>query len=298
MKLPGRPFARTAVRIAWRDLKSSPGQWSFTVITIAISFACLSGIRGAAVTIVDAVSRGSRDWLASDVIVNLDGAPSANQLKLLDRLQTNGIASTLVTSAMSTAASENSPDFGFIIVKAVDPASYPFYGTVALDTRQSLRDSLAPDTTVVSEEVLSRLAVRTGDNIRIGAGSYRIAGVIVSEPDRFVGIPGAGMRCVLSREGYARSGIARGGSSEFHRFLLRLPSGVLSGQRGREAGKLFPWRRDRRLPGCQPADRVGDRNCALASKPPGLYGACRRSLRHRDCHSRSRRNSVWRWPPH
>jgi len=219
-------FTRIAGRIAWRDLRSSPGQWSFTVLTIALSFASLSGIRSAAVAMADGMSHGSRQWLAADVCVHLDNWPGPDQFARLDQLRTSGIDWTIVTSAMSSASSDTAPDSAFIIVKAVDPAVPPYYGQLVLDPPQSLRAALTPQTTVVSEEVLSRLAARVGDQIRIGAQSFRISGVIRSEPDRFIGIPGAGMRCILSREGYTRSGIARGGSFEFNRVLLRLPAGV------------------------------------------------------------------------
>lgn len=219
-------FTRTAARIAWRDLKSSPGQWGFTVITIALSFASLSGVRSAAVTVAGGLSHGSREWLAADVSVSLENAPDQDQIAHLDQLRSSGIDWTLVTSAMSSAASENSPDPTFAIVKAVDPAQYPYYGQLLLDPAKSLRAALTPETAIVSQDVLSRLAVGIGDRIRIGEQFFRIAAAIRSEPDRFMGIKGAGMRCILSRQGYARSGIARGGSFEFHRALLRLPSGV------------------------------------------------------------------------
>ncbi len=184
----------------------------------------MSGVRSAAVTVADGLSHGSRQWLAADVIVNLDNLPDQDQLGHLDQLRSTGIDWTLVTSTMSSAASENSADSTFAIVKAVDPAQYPYYGQLLLAPAKSLSAALTPETTVVSEDVLSRLAVAIGDRIRIGAQFFRISAVIRSEPDRFRGIAGAGMRCILSRQGYARSGIARGGSFEFQRVLLRLPS--------------------------------------------------------------------------
>ncbi|MGA3202608.1 MAG: FtsX-like permease family protein [Bryobacteraceae bacterium] len=233
-------FARTAERIAWRDLKASPGQWGFTVVIIALSFASLSGVRSAAVTVKDGLSHGSRQWLAADVSVSLDNLPDQDQLAGLDQLRSSGIDWTLVTSAMSTAASENSPDPVFAIVKAADPAAYPYYGQLLLDPPKSLPEALTEETTVVSEDILARLSVRTGDRIRIGAQFFRIAAVIRLEPDRFVAIPGAGMRCILSREGYARSGIARGGSSEFHRVLLRLPSAAALDDVLRKLETWFP----------------------------------------------------------
>ncbi len=230
-------WIRTARRIAWRDLKASPGQWAFTVFTIAVSFASLSGVRSAAVTVADALGHGSRQWLAADICVNLDNWPDPDQLAHLDQLRASGVDWTIVTSAMSTAASDATPDSTFAIVKAVDPAAYPYYGELVLDPP---RATLTPETTFVSDDVLSRLAVRIGDQVRVGAQPFRIAGVIRSEPDRFVGVPGAGIRFILSREGYARSGIARGGSFEFHRVLLRLPSGVDVDSMLRKLDTWFP----------------------------------------------------------
>ena len=130
-------FTRTAARIAWRDLKSSPGQWGFTVITIALSFASLSGVRSAAVSVADGLSHGSRQWLAADVSVSLDNLPDQDQLAHLDQLRSTGIDWTLVTSAMTSAASENSADSSFAIVKAVDPAQYPYYGQLLLTPAKS-----------------------------------------------------------------------------------------------------------------------------------------------------------------
>jgi putative ABC transport system permease protein len=216
-------FAQTAWRIAYRDLKASPGQWSFTVFTIALSFASLSGVRSAAVTVADGLAHGSRQWLAADVSVSLDNAPVPEEVARLNQLRGSRIDWTQVISAMSSVASDASPDASFAIVKAVDPAAYPYYGRVLLDPPQPLKAALTPETAVVSSDVLSRLSVQIGERIRIGGQPFRIIGMIRSEPDRFSGIPGAGMRCMLSMEGYARTGIARGGSYEFRRLLLRVP---------------------------------------------------------------------------
>ena len=222
-----RTMWRMAARIAWRDLRSSPGQWVFTVVTIAVSVASLSGVRSASLAMSAAISEGSRDWIAADASVNLDQWPTPAQLAVIDQQSRDQKLSwTIVTSAMSTAASDTAPDPGSIQVTAVDPQDYPYYGRIPLEPPQSLKEALTAETAVISEEAASRLEARVGDAIRIGGQRFRVAAVFRAEPDRLAGIPGVGMRCIVSREGYVRSGITRGGSFELHRLLIRIPQGA------------------------------------------------------------------------
>ena len=77
------------------------------------------------------------------------------------------------------AASAATPDPLLISVKAVDPAVYPFYGAVKLNPPRPLREALDAQSVVVSDDLLMRLNVRTGDMLRIGGQDFRIAGVMV-----------------------------------------------------------------------------------------------------------------------
>ena len=45
---------------------------------------------------------------------------------------------------------------------------------------------------VVSDDLLLRLNVHTGDTLHIGGQDFRIAGVVLSEPDRMTGTPQRG----------------------------------------------------------------------------------------------------------
>ena len=60
---------------------------------------------------------------------------------------------------------------------------------------------------VVSDDLLLRLNVRTGDTLRIGGQDFRIAGVVTSEPDRMTGTLNVGPRVMITREGLDRTGL-------------------------------------------------------------------------------------------
>jgi putative ABC transport system permease protein len=233
-------FWRIAVRLAWRDLLGWPGRSVFITLTMALSVASISGVRGAATVARRALQGDSRAWLAGDVGVDTTEPINETQARALDAAKSRQISWTLVTMASTMAASDQSPDPAFISVKAVDPAEYPFYGNLLLNPPQTLLEALQEDTAVVSEEVLERLQVRVGERILVAGREFRIVAQIQADPSRFSNDLGLGMRCILSREGFARTGIADADNSVRNRVLLRLPDSV-DFQSGRQLLEgLFP----------------------------------------------------------
>ena len=152
------------------------------------------------------------------------------------------------------ASSASTPDPLLISVKAVDPAAYPYYGVVKLNPPRPLREALDAQSVVVSDDLLVRLNVRTGDLLRIGGQDFRIAGVMVSEPDRMTGSLNVGPRVMITREGLDRTGLITPGSRAAERYLFA-PAGA--GRPGRGAGARRPEAGvsggdHRRLPGDAP----------------------------------------------
>ncbi len=211
------------LKLAWRDLRLSRARCVFIIAAMAAGMASMGGVRSAAGIARNALHRESRAWLGGDLAVTTGNSLDEEQLEALGRMRQTGIEWTLVATAATMASSDESPDASLLVVKAVDPAVYPFYGAVGVKPQQTLAAALGPDRVVVSEDVLSRFHVGPGGTLRIGGQRFRISAVIQSEPDRFGGITALGTRCILSREGYERSGIARSGNSTRLRVLLRLP---------------------------------------------------------------------------
>jgi putative ABC transport system permease protein len=238
--MPRTRFRLTTFKLAWRSLQSSRIQCIFIVVAMTLGIAGISGVGGASRAARLALRNDSRQWLAADLSINTKDWINEQQTAELNRLLQTGIRWTVVTSAMSMAESDQSPDAAMMAVKAVNPSEYPFYGHIQVEPSQNLAAALGPDAAVVSEDTLVRLQVHVGDTIRIGRRPFRIVAVIRGEPDRFAGTPSAGPRCILSRDGYDRTGIARGGNTELHRVLLRLPPGANVIQARRDLEAFFP----------------------------------------------------------
>jgi putative ABC transport system permease protein len=227
-------FVRTTARIAARDLRGSLARSALITITLVIAVASIAGVRSAAGTSRDSLEGDSRAWLGGDVGVDTIEPVSPNQT---DELTGAALDWTLVTLASTMASSEESADPGFISVKAIDPAVYPFYGKLIMNPPRSLQEILSPDTVAVSEEVLERLKVGPGDSMLVAGRSFRIAAVIQSDQTRFSNDMGIGMRCILSQEAFARLGLESSGNSVRNRILIRT-SDLARGRRMLEA--LFP----------------------------------------------------------
>jgi putative ABC transport system permease protein len=181
----------------------------------------------------------SRQWIAADVAVQLGQSLSPAEWK-----QAGSIASdlqlTMVTELPAMAVSSQVPDPVAVQVKAVDPAVYPFYGTLELKSGSTLKSSLDSGAAVVSPDLLDALQVRTGAMIRIGQADFRIADVIVGEPDRFAGPYTPAPRVIVSGAGLGRTGLLRFSDTAFRHLLYRIPHSENAGEICRRVETLFP----------------------------------------------------------
>jgi putative ABC transport system permease protein len=214
-----------ALRIAWRELRASRSRFLFVILAVAVGVGSLTGVRGFSRSFRQMLLREARTLMAGDMTIRVFALLSPEQDAVLRELEREGIRRTWITETVTMASSTASPDPLLISVKAVDPRAYPYYGVVKLEPPRSLRDALDANSVVVSDDLAVRLKAHTGDSLRIGGQDFRIAGVVVSEPDRMTGTLNVGPRVMISREGLARTGLIGAGSRASERYLFRLPAG-------------------------------------------------------------------------
>jgi putative ABC transport system permease protein len=65
--------------------------------------------------------------------------------------------------------------------------------------------------------------LKVGDQLKVGTKLFRIASVVVNEPDRLSGSFAAGPRVLISREGLDASGLLAPGSHAGQRYLFKVP---------------------------------------------------------------------------
>ncbi|HET8550300.1 MAG TPA: ABC transporter permease, partial [Bryobacteraceae bacterium] len=211
----------TALKIAWREARASSARFAFVVIAVALGVGALTGVRGFSTAFRDMLLREAKTLMAADLTVRIFALPSDQQTKALESLRARGIDWTQVSETLSMVTSPAVTDPLMVTVKAVDPARYPFYGSLLVTPAAKLSDDVA----LLAADALERLGTRVGETIVVGGLPLRIAGVITAEPDRMTGSMNIGPRVMITRVALERTGLLRIGSRAVQRFLIKVPGG-------------------------------------------------------------------------
>ena len=214
---------RSAGKIAYREMRSSRGKFFFVILSVAIGVAALTGVRGFSSSFRATLLTRARSIMAADLSARTTVQPTALEAKGLVDIQSEGVLMTPVTELLSMASDPKTFDPLLVSLKAVDPLAYPYYGTVELDPAGSLRTVLDANSVVVADDLLVRLKLKIGDQIKLGNKLFRIASVVTNEPDRLSSSFAAGPRVLISREGLDASGLLAPGSHAGQRYLFKIP---------------------------------------------------------------------------
>jgi putative ABC transport system permease protein len=160
---------------------------------------------------------GSRRPIAEEVIAAVDDLRGARRTAVVEMPS--------VVSVPAAGDGSGSPGPSLLCELKAVGSGYPFFGSVVTEPDVPLATLLDDDQVLVGPELLTRLNITVGENLRIGAELYEIAGIIDSEPDRLeIGIT-LGPRVMLSIAGLERTGLMGLGSRVGYRILVRLADG-------------------------------------------------------------------------
>jgi putative ABC transport system permease protein len=215
------------LRFLARESRGTRARLTFFVACLSVGVAAVVAVAGLSSSLDDGIRVEARQLLAADLaIVGNRPLPAGFDATAGNAgvEQTSVAEAPTVVAAPPQVAGRPGPS-QLVELKAVT-GTYPFYGKLVLKPARPLAELLAPDTTVVASDLLARLHLRLGDNLRIGGLSFRIAGVVLSEPDR-VGVSfTVGPRVFISGAGLARTPLMGRGSRISHRLLLKFPPGT------------------------------------------------------------------------
>jgi putative ABC transport system permease protein len=227
----------TFFRHLWRESRGARGKLVFFVACLAIGVAAVVAVAGFCEGLERGVRGEARALLAADLAVRgqrpvpdalkqaVDAMPGARRTDVLEML-------TLVAKPQTAGAPAAAVRSQLVELKSVD-GEYPFYGELELEPPRPIAELLDAESAVVAPELLARLRVPPGGEIRIGGESFRVSGTVLAEPDRIAGAFNMGPRVFLSAAGLDRAGLEKYGSRIRYRTLIALPPA-----RAEEAEKL------------------------------------------------------------
>ncbi|MGB6367086.1 MAG: FtsX-like permease family protein [Thermoanaerobaculia bacterium] len=213
-------------RYLLRESRGSRSRLIFFVLCLAIGVAAIVSVAGLSRGLRQGIRTEARKLLAGDLAVTGRRSLPAELDELL--ASEAGVQSTLIKEMVTVVASPGElgePGRSQVVELKVMAGKYPFYGTLLLQPAVALDGLLNDETTVVAPDLLARLGLGVGDTLRVGGEPFRIAGVVVAEPDRIAGGFSIGPRVFLSDDGFARTPLEQRGSRISHRLLIKLPAG-------------------------------------------------------------------------
>ena len=214
----------TALKIAWRESRSSASRFLFVILAVAIGTGSLTGVRGFSRSFRAMLLKDARTLMAADLSIRVFEQPTETQLASFRKWESRGIHRTWITETVSMLSGDSVAVPQLIALKAVDPAQYPFYGQVTTTNGLPLPAVLAGDGVGVSDDLLTRTGLTPGSPVRIGSATFTIRAVLLDEPDRMSGSVNVGPRVMMSRENLDRTGLTQLGSRASQRHLFRIPS--------------------------------------------------------------------------
>jgi len=245
---------RSAAKVASREMRSSRGKFFFVILSVAIGVAALTGVRGFSSSFRTTLLNRARSIMAADLSARMLSQPTQSEAAGILEIEREGVQVTPVTELLSMASSTKTFDPLLVSLKAVDPNAYPFYGTVELDSKEKLSNVLDGDNIAVADDLLVRLKMQIGDQLKIGNRAFRVAAVVVNEPDRLSGSFAAGPRVLISRTGLDESGLIAPGSHAGQRFLFKVPKPKNGAPISDEAVAVLKARLIKLLPEAQVTD--------------------------------------------
>ncbi|REF69528.1 putative ABC transport system permease protein [Paracoccus versutus] len=259
--------ARTALRLARRELRGGLRGFRIFLACLVLGVAAIAAVGIVRASIQAGLADQGAILLGGDAQMQFTYRHATEaERAFMDRVALR-TSEVIDFRSMAVVGEGDAAEHGLTQVKAVDGA-YPLVGTVDLDPPMPLDQALADKDglpgAVMDRVLVDRLGLGIGDRFRLGLQSFRLAAVLVGEPDSASGGFGLGPRTLVASPALADSGLIGPGTLFDTQYRLLLPPGTDLDALRQEAMAAFPdtglrWRDSRRAaPGIERfVDRIG-----------------------------------------
>jgi len=214
-------FWQLGWRTLWRDLRS--GELRLLLLAVTLAVAALTAVGFFADRLKGGLQRDARQLLGGDAVVASDN-PAPQAFVAQARALGLAVSASLNFPTMARADDARGGGSRLVALKAVDEG-YPLRGrlTVASDAAtpgQKTDEIPAAGEVWVDAALLEALGLQVGDSLLLGERSFRIARVIVLEPDRGAGFVNFAPRAMIGQADIAATGLIQPASRVSYRLAV------------------------------------------------------------------------------
>ena len=239
------PVFRQALRLTRRELRGGLRGFGVFLACLFLGVFAISAIGSFSAAARSGLSADASALLGGDLEIRLAQRPVSGEQRVF--LNQQGLLSE-VLELRTMAAHDNGTERALVELKAVDGV-YPLYGQLPIEPPQALDMALAGAGrkfgALVEENFLQRLALKVGEQIRVGKATFTVRGVLLAEPDRTLRAFHLGPRLLISRAGLAATELLQPGSLVNYRYRLKLADRQQAAMLKGELQRRFPdagWR--------------------------------------------------------
>ncbi len=193
-----------------RESRAARGRLVFFTLCLAIGVAAVVGVSSLVSALRSGIVGQSRELLAADLRVSAR-RPLPDEVAAFFADRPHRRADLVEMGAMASLPTD--PEDGeraaasrLVELKVVD-GTYPLYGELVLDPAGPTAADLGADAVFVGPELAGELGLAVGDALSLGGAEFRVAAVVVDEPDRVDFAMTLGPRVFVGTEGLARTNL-------------------------------------------------------------------------------------------
>ncbi len=235
---PARPRSlRFILSMAWRDSRASRRRLLLFSLSIVLGVAALVAIGSVGDNLRSAIDQEARGLLGADLEVSSRSALTPEANTFLQSL--GGTATTEFTFPSMIVFPTAGSQTRLVTLRGMEPA-YPFYGKFLTDPPQAASQISAGEPVVVLEAtLLTQFGLKPGDPVKLGTGTFKIAGGLLKIPGDSTGLTAMSPRVILPMAQLESAGLTGKGSLVRHRSFFKFPDGFDTDARVRELKENF-----------------------------------------------------------
>lgn len=211
------------LKMAWRDSRASRRRLVLFSLSIVLGIAALTGIGSLGENLRRTVELQTKSLLGSDLAVTSRKAFDEDALAYF-----RGVGGEFATEVALTTQlyfEKRAGERKLVQIVAMD-GKFPFFGELVASPADAMTRLADGKWAVLEETLLVQYGVQVGDDVRVGAATFKVAGALKKIPGDAAVVALFSPRVFVSGAGLDATGLLKKEGFSRHRVHFKLPAGA------------------------------------------------------------------------